>query len=143
MNKVDLIHRWFHEVWENGNMAVIHEMLPEVFRIEGMTGDQEFHRDNFPDLVNTFRSLTGVPRVSITKTVETGDWIATRLRVNADGPEGTTPLAFNGQMMTRFDGTLMAENYTTFDYLSLFEQLGQIPPDALAICMSGQKLTWN
>ncbi len=44
--------------------------------------------------------------------------------------------------MARFKGGKMVEAYNQFDFISLFEQLGQLPQDTLPICMTGQQLDW-
>jgi hypothetical protein len=44
-------------------------------------------------------------------------------------------------MAIRFEGDRFAEAYNHFDMLTMFENLGALPPETLALCLSGERLS--
>lgn len=42
--------------------------------------------------------------------------------------------------MLRFEGDLFAEAYNHFDMIAMFEHLGALPPETMALCLSGERL---
>jgi hypothetical protein len=143
MQKLAFMRKFFDEVWEKGNFTFAEKRLLDEFKMEAMGEDIVFPRKDFPDLVAGFRRLTGPPTITFLDDVENNDWITIRFQMTSDGPDGATPVKVSGMMMTRIEGERIAENYTQFEYLLLFEQLGLLPPDSLAALMSGSRLDWS
>ncbi|MBE1296030.1 ester cyclase [Phycobacter azelaicus] len=143
MQKLAFMRELFDEVWENGNFAFAEKRINEEFKMEAMGEDVVFPRKDFRDLVAAFRSLTGPPRIGFLHHMESGDWITLRFRLTSGGPDGATPINVLGMMMTRIAGNRITENYTQFEYVQLFEQLGLLPRDALAALMSRTRLVWE
>lgn len=142
MSKRHLVERWFSEAWENANMAILDEMLaPSIGENDALDGLLAPRKD-FPLLVDVIHKLVGKPRVKIQLFLEDGDWTSTCYEMTSAGPDGATPLRVEGVLLVRFEGDKIAELISRFDGFSLFEQLGQLPPESLVACLSGQKLTW-
>lgn len=140
MTKFELIKEFFEEIWTKGNLELVEQRIPDTFKVEGLRGEEEFPRSEFPDLVETIRGLTGPLTYEFTHFQESDDWITFRFIGRGDGPDGATPISVPGIMMSRIENDRIVENHTQFDYLVLFEQLGRLPQDTLAMLMSGQTL---
>ncbi|AUQ50529.1 SnoaL-like domain protein [Phaeobacter inhibens] len=143
MTKRDLVQRWFSEVWENRDMSTFAEMLaPSLENTELLDGLTNPRKD-YPVLIEVVHKLAGELRVQILHCMEDGDWTSTRYLLTSDGPDGITPVHAEGIMMIRFEGDKIAELTSRFDAFAFFEQLGQLPADAMPACLAGQALIWD
>ncbi|MEP1327674.1 nuclear transport factor 2 family protein [Pseudophaeobacter sp.] len=142
MSKRDLVERWFVEAWEKGNMAILDEMLAPSLTDSDLLDGLLAPRRDFPLLVEVIHKLVGPLKVEILRFLQDGDWTSTHYIMTSPGPDAATPLRVEGVVLIRFEEDKIAELISRFDGFTLFEQLGQLPPDALVACLSGQKLTW-
>lgn len=142
MSNRDLVESWFVEIWENGNMSVLDDMLDPSLDGNDLLDGLPAPRNDFPILVETVHMLTGPLKVEFLLFFESDDWTSTRYVMTAQGADGKTPLKVEGIALIRFRENKIVELTSKFDSFTLFEQLGQLPPEALTACLSGQKLTW-
>lgn len=142
MSRRDLVERWFKDIWEDRNYTALRELLaPSTATNDLIEGMEAPHRE-FPLLVDVVHHLVGPMRVEIQQFLEDGDWSTARYVMRSDGGDGVTPICAEGIIMMRFEDAQIAEVSSQFDCFTLFEQLGQLPQEALVACLSGQKLTW-
>ncbi|PCJ06648.1 MAG: hypothetical protein COB16_13010 [Rhodobacteraceae bacterium] len=143
LTKADLLQYWFDEIWSKGNLDVIDEMLGPETIANGLIPSFSLLPADYHDLVLALRSLVKDINVGFTHTLEQDDWIAVRTVINGNRADNDKPIQIFGQIFVRFDGQRLAEIYSHVNFFSLFEQLGQLPPDALPICLTGQRLQWT
>ncbi|MGR3622489.1 ester cyclase [Pseudophaeobacter sp.] len=143
MTKTDLMHYWFDEVWGKGNLNVINEMFGPQATATGVVSSHSLPRADMHELVQAIRALAVDIKVEFSHTMEQGDWLAVRTLIYAKRADNGAPVTINGQLFVHFDGTQIVESFSLFDFVALFEQLGQMPPDTLPICLTGQKLDWT
>ena len=143
MKKTEILQRWYDEVWTNGNLDAIDEMLGEDLVANGIIPALGISRNEFGDLVEAVRSLLGPIRVKLAQTVEQDDWLAARYVIDTEAAETGEPVHVSGHAMVRFKDGKIAESHYQFDFFSLFEQLGQLPPDSLPVCLTGQTMRWT
>lgn len=142
MTKFDLMQGWFSQVWVAGDASALDELLsPEI------NGDTIFDgflapRNELPELIKIVHQLIGPFKIEIVRFMEDGDWCSAEYLMTSDGPYGITPVSVGGMMMARVKNSQFIEMRTNFDAFALFEQLGQLPEDALMACLTGQKLNW-
>ncbi len=142
MNKSDLMKQWYEDVWVKGDLDAIDRLFEPQTQAEGLIPGMQIGPDDFRDLVMAFRQHFGDIQVDMPLTVENGEWLSALLHVNTTRADNGGPIEVTGQVMARFDGDKMVEAYNQFDFISLFEQMGQLPQDTLPICMTGQRLDW-
>jgi len=142
MTKTELLQYWFDEVWTKGNLGVIDEMLRPGTEADGLFPAFGLSTVDYHDLALAIRNLVNDIKISFSHTMDQGEWLAVRTVIDAKRADNDGPIHLTGQIFVRFDGTQMVEIYSHFNFLSFFEQLGQIPPDALPICLTGQRLQW-
>ncbi len=142
MTNSEILQRWYDEVWTNGNLDAIDEMLGVDVEAQGIIPALGISRREFSDLVEAIRGLLGPIKVELAQTVEQGDWLAARTSIDTEVPETGRPIHVSGHVMARFENGQIVESFYQFDFFSFFEQLGQLPPDSLPICLTGQKLDW-
>lgn len=142
MTKSERLRAWYAEIWENGNVDAIEEFFTQDTKAEGLIPEMQVGADDFRDLVMAFRHILGDITVELPKIIEHGDWVSGILHLKTSRADNDAPITATGQVMARFSGEKMVETYNQFDFISLFEQLGQFPPDTLPVCMTGQRLDW-
>ena len=142
MTKSELLKEWYDRVWVHGDLEAIDQFFDPDTMAEGIIPEMQVGVDDFRDLVTAFRYHVGDIDVKLPKTVENGDWVAAMLHVHTSRADNGAPIEVTGQVMARFKNDKVVEAYNQFDFISLFEQLGQLPEDTLPICMTGQQLAW-
>ncbi|MEX0365716.1 MAG: ester cyclase [Ruegeria sp.] len=142
MTKSEVLKEWYAQVWEQGNTDVIGQYFDPDTMAEGLIPEMQVGPDDFRDLVTAFRYILGDIRVELPKIIEDGDWLSAILHVHTSRADNGAPIEVSGQVMARFRDGKMVEAYNQFDFISFFEQLGQLPQDTLPVCMTGQRLDW-
>ncbi|WP_170751113.1 ester cyclase [Ruegeria lacuscaerulensis] len=142
MSHAKVLREWYSEVWEKGNTDAIDTYFAPETMAEGLIPEMQVGADEFRDLVIAFRHILGEIEVDMPKIVEDGDWVSAIIHLRTTRADNGAPLQATGSMMGRIRDNRVVEVYNQFDFISLFEQLGQFPQDTLPICMTGQRLDW-
>ncbi|MCA0926940.1 ester cyclase [Ruegeria profundi] len=142
MSHADLLRNWFAEVWENGNTDVIDQYFAPETMAQGLIPEMQVGADDFKDLVTAFRHVLGDIKVELPKILEDGDWVSAIVHLKTTRADNGAPLQATGSVIARVRDNRVVEVYNQFDFISLFEQLGQFPKDTLPVCMTGQRLDW-
>ena len=125
--------RWYEEVFNAGNMDLIHELFAPNFvdhdpvnplpGLEGVRQVVGMYRGAFPDL-----------HITVEDQVAEGDKVVTRYttRGTHQGPfMGIPPtgkhITVTGIVITRFANGQEVEEWANADYLGLLQQIGAIP----------------
>lgn len=142
MSHADLLRNWFAEVWENGKTDVIDQYFAPETMAQGLIPEMQVGADDFKDLVTAFRHVLGDIKVELPKILEDGDWVSAIVHLKTTRADNGAPLQATGSVIARVRDNRVVEVYNQFDFISLFEQLGQFPKDTLPVCMTGQRLDW-
>ena len=142
MSHADLLREWYSEVWEQGNTDAIDRYFAPETMAEGLIPEMQVGADDFRDLVMAFRHILGEIHVDLPKIIENGDWVSAIIHLRTTRADNGAPLQATGSVVGRIKDGRMVEAYNQFDFISLFEQLGQFPQDTLPVCMTGQRLDW-
>lgn len=135
-----LLHFMFQEIWCRGNLGAVSKVMTAETIVSGAVSALAGPDCDYGEVVDTLRSLVGPMKVRFTHAMETRDWVSVRLLIDTSSPKGGTAFHITGQIMARVENGKIAELHSNMDYFQLFEQLGQLPPEALAICMTGERL---
>ena len=129
-----LIHRWFEEVWNQGNSNVIDELLADDGVIHGLvdgngnpvTGLKAFH-----EFHNQFRGAFPDINVSVDDVIADGDRVVARCSVRGTHSGGhlgfaatDAPVSFDGIAIVRIKDGKIVEAWNQFDFLQMNKQLG-------------------
>lgn len=142
MSKTAVLEKWYEQVWVKGDLDAISTFLEPETQAAGIIPEMRVGPGDFRDLVAAFRSHVVDISVNIVKSLESDAWLAALFHVHASRADNGSPIEVTGQVMARFSSDKMVETYNHFDFISLFEQLGQFPKDTLPVCMTGQKMIW-
>jgi len=134
-----MMRRWFQEVWNEGQEAVIDELLAVDAAGHGL-GDQEPTLTGPAEFKPFVRNLRGaLPDIhfKVEDMLAEGDKVMTRLIVTGThrGPHlGVPPsgsvVTFRGIVLVRISGGKIVEGWHSWDQLGLLRQIGALahPP---------------
>lgn len=134
----EIARTWFDQVWNKGAEQVIDQLMSPTAKFHGLAppaeapivgpaGFKPFYRqfrDAFPDI-----------HIDIDKLVTQGDTVAMHCTVTGThtgdtlgAPPTNRPIRITGMGMARMENGQIAEAWNTFDFMSLYQQLGLKPP---------------
>jgi steroid delta-isomerase-like uncharacterized protein len=132
----NLMHRWFNEVWNQGSVAAIDELLAEDAILYGLAdsqGNPVNGKDAFKAFHAQFRSAFPDISVTIEDTLCEGDQVAARCAVRGKHSGDSlgfaasdNPVAFTGMAIARIKDGKFVEAWNNFDFLALYTQIGKI-----------------
>ncbi len=143
MTHAEVLKQWFEEIWCQGNLDEIENLLACDRGLGGLVGENPLPIEDIRAFVLALRSLVDDISFRMTQCMEDGEWIAARFAVSMTAPDRVDYFDVHGQVFMRVRDEKILESHSTFDYLTLFENLGQMPADVLPISMTGQKLIWR
>lgn len=131
-DKISLVRRLFDNVWNQGKLDLVNEIVTENFvdhdpthpvkGPEGLKGLVAKYRAAFPDC-----------RLDIDETIDAGERLVVRWRYSGTHTsplEGIPPTGRRvqgpGISIYRFNGNRIDESYTTWDALGMMQQLGVV-----------------
>ena len=127
-----LMHKWFTEVWNNGDESAIDRMMiseGEARGIEGASGIPDIEQPRGPEgfkiFFNSFRSAYSDIHIDVEQVVSEDDFEVGRLMVNATHIETGKPVKFAGMCMIKKSGSRIAEAWNNFDFLTMYQQQGK------------------
>jgi ketosteroid isomerase-like protein len=139
MTALETLKTWYDRVWLQGDLDAIDELFNPDTEASGMM-DFAVGPEDFKALVPAFLAHVALEDICYDKVVEMGDWVWASMSAHATARVTETPVHVTGQIMVRVQDGHIVEAYNQFDFLALFEQLGYLPPDSLALCLSGEGL---
>ena len=86
------------------------------------------------------RALLGPITMTFPTVIEQDDWLSALVEVQSHAAHNGDPVHVFSQIIVRFSGDRMAEIYSGVDSLALFEQLGLLPDNAMAVMRGGTRL---
>ncbi len=139
--KMELLANWYRDVWEHGDPGAIDKYFHANAQASGIVPDLMIDTGEFRELVTVILTMVSNISVDFLHVVEQDDWLCALLRINGEPVGSADRLSVHSQVMIRVEDGYIAEAYNSFDFLSFFEHLGQLPPNALPLLMSGTHLS--
>lgn len=143
MSKKHIIEDWFQRVWIDMDFAAVDEYFTPDTEAEGLLPDFAIGPNDFKALVPMCHALVENIEVRVDKVIEDGEWVAALTSTRATNPKTGLPMATHGQIFCRFRDGKIVEAYNAFDFLSFFTGIGALPPQALELGLTGQKIAWD
>ncbi len=131
-----IVRRYWEEVWNQGNLAVVDELIAADFDGHPAPSDADFGRGptGQKQLVGLYRGAFPDMRMSIDDMTAEGDRVALRWTARGTNtgemmgmPATGKPATVTGIVINRLAGGKIAEGWTNFDALGMLQQLGVIP----------------
>ena len=142
MSHVDLLHRWYDEIWNKGDYSVIEDMLDPEVTFSGPVRSLVQYRDDYAEVIQAFKALIPDMHVEVTHALEQGDMAPCRVAVSRKQSSRHGDIYFTGHLTVRVKDGRFTDFLSDFNYFQMYAQLGQLPEDAMAVCLTGEKLVW-
>lgn len=131
---VQLVRRFFDEVWNKGNLSVVDELLTQNYVDHNQPPGSLRGRKGYKTTVNMFRSAFPDIQFTLDQILAEGDRLAIRLtgRGTHQGsfmgvPPTGKQVSFGGMTFVRFENGQVAERWGISDIPGLMQQLGVGP----------------
>jgi steroid delta-isomerase-like uncharacterized protein len=131
-----LVRRYWEEVWNKGNLALLDELIATDFDGHPLPGEPDFgrgpagqkqlvgmYRTAFPDLRMTIEDLTAEGDRVVVRWTARGTQTGEMMGIPATGK----PTTVTGMFLNRLAAGTIAEGWGNFDALGMLQQLGVIP----------------
>ncbi len=141
LDKSRFVQEFYNRVWVDGAVGEIGHFLDLDAGANGLIPDLAINTAEFPEFVAMLKEMLDVRRVTFEKTVECGEWIAVMATFEATVLATGLTIGGSGMLMARIVDSKIVEAYNCFDFLGLFEKIGLLPENTLALCMTGQRLS--
>ena len=138
---VELVHRWFAEVWVKGSEQAIDELLAPDAVMHGLgePGRNVTGPPAFKPFFRMFQSAFGDIDFDVEQTIAEGEWVASRwtARMTHRGDELGVPatgqrVEVSGMSFGRFRDGQMIEGWNNWDQMGLMAQV-QAPPGSVTL----------
>jgi len=129
--KSEIIRRWYHEVWNNGNANAIAEMMHQNANAFGLGPEAIVGPAGFRPFYDAFNNSYAGIRVTVEKILVDGDYVTAICSVTAIHKQSGNPVNFMGTSITRVENGKISEGWNFFDFLTLNLQIGKISPEQL------------
>jgi len=141
MSKIEVLNDWFQQVWIGGEIEAIPSFFTANSQASGVMPGLQMGPEDFAALIPAMRARVDDLSVEIVHALDQGDWLWTLQIVRGRCAIDGRALEFSGQLALRFEGDKFAEAFNHYDMIAVFEQLGQMPPETLALCLTGESLS--
>lgn len=135
-----ILQEWYERVWQTGEVEAIDSLMDTHAEAGGLVPGMQIGPEEFKLLVATLAELIEPPVVNIRKTMSEGDWVSAFITFHATPRDGSAPFSCSAMTFARIAGGKIVEAYNTMDFILFFESLGLLPPDTVALLLSGQPL---
>lgn len=130
-----VMRTWFEEVWNQGREDSIDKLFSATATAHGLPGGPTQGPGAFRAVFKLFRGAFPDLHIDVEKTVVEGDFVTVMCRVTGThtGPTlGFPPtgrhIDFNGMVLARVTNGQFQEGWNCFDFLTMYQQLGIVPP---------------
>ena len=121
-----LLYKWFNEVWNNDDESAISRLMTEnSFALGVIAEDAPQGPEGFKTFFNQFRSQFHGVNISVDDVISQDDMEAARTTVAAIHTDTGKPVSFSGMCMVKIEDGKIAHAWNNFDFLNLYQQLGQ------------------
>jgi predicted ester cyclase len=121
-----LIYRWFEEVWNKDNKNAIDSLMTNNSMTKGILSEnQPDGAEGFKIFFDDFRSQFHDVKVNVEDVLSEDDMESARTTVSAIHTKSGKPVSFTGMCMVKVDDGKIAESWNNWDFLNMFQQLGQ------------------
>jgi len=121
-----LLYQWFENVWNREDKDALHSLLTKEVRVHGLVSDAPVEgAPGFAMFYDNFKTQFHNINVEIDDVISQDDMEAARTTVHAIHTESKKDVHFTGICMVKIENGKIAEAWNEFDFLSMYQQLGQ------------------
>jgi len=125
------MNRWYTELWNNGNDAIIGQMIHPDCRAYGLGPEPVIGPEEFKKFYDVFRKADRDIHVTVEKNFVDGDYAISLCSVKGVHTDSDKPVSFTGTSIAHLKNGQITEGWNHFDFLTLNIQNGKIDPEQL------------
>lgn len=138
--KADIIHRWYKDVWENGEWDKIERYYTPASDNACLIPGGTISLDEVRELIQVLNDLVSNQHIDIVHSIENGDWVSALVQLDGVRAGTKEPVTMRWQTLVRIADQRIVESYPTVNFLNFFEQLKQLPENSFELLLSGTVL---
>ncbi|HWJ25863.1 MAG TPA: ester cyclase [Flavisolibacter sp.] len=130
-----VLYRWFNDVWNNDDENAIEKLMnPDTYAHGIFKNGEPIGAEGFKKFFREFRSQFQDIHIDVDDVVVQDDMESARNTIRAMHIPTGRPVTFGGICMVRIENGKIAEAWNHYDFLDMYQQIGQIliPAEALA-----------
>lgn len=139
-DKLKLLQDFYNRVWVEGAIDEAGRFFDVNAEASGLMPDLAVGAQEFHEFVASLLELLDCTSVTFQKAVEQDDWLAVMATFDAIVLATGQKITGSGMLMVRIENDKIVEAFNCIDFLGLFEKIGLVPENSLALCMTGQRL---
>ena len=121
-----VLHQWFEEVWNQSREDSIDRLIATDCNAHGIVGpDQPRGAEGFKIFYHGFRDQFDNIHIDVTDVVSQDNMECAYTDVTAVHRETGKDVKFSGICMARIENNQIAEAWNHYDFLDMYQQLGQ------------------
>jgi predicted ester cyclase len=121
-----LLFKWFNEVWNKGDENAIDKLLTSDAKANGIIADdQPKGSEGFKLFFNDFRKQFHDIKIDVEDVIAQDEIETARTTVSAIHTDTGKKVTFSGMCMAKIKDGKIAEAWNNFDFLNMYQQLGQ------------------
>src|SRR5579859_275636 len=132
---IGVAQRVWDEVWHQGNFRVMDELFDPQFVRHDLNPNEGQGRERHEQLIRQLRSAFPDLHYSVDDVIASGDKVVTRYHFEGTHlgdslgfPPTGKQVGYTGMLIQRFANGKIIEQWTEWNQLSLYQQLGRIAP---------------
>jgi steroid delta-isomerase-like uncharacterized protein len=141
---IELMHRWFREVWNEGRTQTVYDLLSPDAVARGQASEEIHGPAEFVLFVERIRSAFSDINISVEDAFGVEDRVVVRwsgtMRHSGDGlgvPASGKPVRITGITIARILDGQIVEGWDNWDQLGMLQQIGAYePPEASILAKS-------
>lgn len=137
----EFLAQWFHEVWSNQNQDAIDEFLASSAETQGLGANVPLSHSEFKLFHTSMCELISNIDITLDNVVDSDPWISALVSLRATSVKTGSPVVMTGQVQVRIENGQIQEAHHHWDFIGLWEQLGLLPTDSFATCLSERRPT--
>lgn len=139
-SSTDLVKTWFHRVWANEDSGAISELFVPDGTTHGLSNEPLIGPEEFAKFHAAICAVLSGITISIDNCIESGPLWAGVCTVRATSKKTGEKVKFSGQVFVRIEDGKIREAHNQFDFISFWQQLNLLPPNAFERGLSGEPI---
>lgn len=135
--KVEIVRQWYQDVWIDRKWDRMDELYRPANEEDCLSSGASTSASETREMVISFANLVTDQRIRIIHSIEKGEWVSALVEMYGFNAVTDEPIYMRWTSMVRIQDGRIVETYPSINFLSFFEQLGQLPKDSFELLLGG------
>lgn len=138
---LEILTSWYEKIWVEGNLDAVADFFDVEAMASGLMTDFAAQIEDFQSLIPAVLHAVRNVSFSIEDSMEMDNRVWVRMTLHAQKASDMSPIHIPGQVMIRLRNGKIIEAHNSYDFVSYFEQMGNLPKDSIALMLAGETLS--